>query len=94
MTVSGLLSGDSLPVDLQHVQCFTMVILRGMVLYICSHQLTVLQGWQYNDHFVQPDLFPSATLVFVKGVLSLNTDLAGCDTVLCFCASTLQERFF
>ncbi len=37
---SGLLSGDSLPADLQHVQYLTMVMLRRMVLYICSHRLT------------------------------------------------------
>lgn len=46
---------------------FTMVILRRMVLYICSHQLTVLLRWQYNDYFVQPDLFLSVPFFFMKG---------------------------
>lgn len=44
---------------------FTMVILRRMVLYICSHQLTVLLRWQYNDYFVQPDLFLSLCPFFL-----------------------------
>lgn len=55
---STLLAGDSLPADLQHVHYLTMVMLRRTrtMLYIYSHQLTVLKRWWYNDCFVQPDL--------------------------------------
>lgn len=64
------------------------------MLYICSHQLTVLLRWQYNDYFVQPDLFLSVPFFFMKGAClcvcgfffspfkqhKMNTDLVSCDT--------------